>query len=211
VDARARSVERSGGPGIVGPVNDEGAAAEAAASRASAAWLLAPALAGAAVAIAIGVYGNEHDPTGESIFTLVFTKTIIMKAWFATAAIGLALFQLLSALHLFGKLPARGAAPPWLGTAHRVSGTIAFLISLPVAYHCLWALGFQDTDSRVLAHSLAGCFFYGAFVAKVIVVRSRRLPGYALPIAGGLLFSGLVTVWLTSALWFFRTSGFPSF
>jgi hypothetical protein len=28
-----------------------------------------------------------------------------------------------------------------------------------------------------------------------------------IPIAGGLVFFGLVFVWLTSALWFFETSG----
>jgi hypothetical protein len=33
----------------------------------------------------------------------------------------------------------------------------------------------------------------------------------ALPVAGGMLFTGLVVVWLTSALWFFREFGFPSF
>jgi hypothetical protein len=37
--------------------------------------------------------------------------------------------------------------PAWLGTAHRLTGTLAFLLTLPVAYHCLWALGFQDFDS----------------------------------------------------------------
>jgi len=88
---------------------------------------------------------------------------------------------------------------------------ILLLIALPVAYHCLWALGFQDTDSRVMWHSIAGCFFFGAFAAKVIVVETNNLPRLALPIAGGLLFSALVVVWLTSALWFFREFGFPSF
>jgi hypothetical protein len=177
----------------------------------SPARLLIPLVAGAAVALAIGIYGREHDPTGSSYFSLVFTETINMKAWLATAAVVLALFQLLSALRLFGKLPVPGTAPGWLGTAHRLSGALAVAISIPVAYHCVWALGFQDTDTRVLVHSLAGCFFYGAFVAKVVVVRSSRLPGAALPVAGGLLFTGFIVVWLTSALWFFREFGFPEF
>jgi hypothetical protein len=63
----------------------------------------------------------------------------------------------------------------------------------------------------VLVHSIAGCFFYGAFAAKVTVVESKRLPGFALPLAGGVLFSALVVVWFTSGLWFFREFGFPSF
>jgi hypothetical protein len=109
---------------------------------------------------------------------------------------------------MYGRLPV-GAAPSGLGHVHRISGRLAFLVSLPVAYHCLYQLGFQDTTGRVLAHSLLGCAFYGAFAAKVVVVRSQRLPGIALPVAGGLVFSLLVAVWLTSGLWYIDESGFP--
>jgi len=94
---------------------------------------------------------------------------------------------------------------------HRLTGTLAFLLTIPVAYHCLWALGFQDTTDRALAHSIAGCFFFGAFTTKVLVVQVRGLPGWSLPLVGGALFVGLSVVWLTSALWFFREFGFPSF
>src|ERR671920_2109966 len=104
--------------------------------------------------------------------------------------------QVTTALWIFGKLP--GRAPDWAGGLHRISGRLAFLLSLPVAYHCLWSLGFQDTDTRVLAHSLLGCAFYGAFAAKVVIVRARSLPGIALPVAGGVLFTVLISVWLTS-------------
>ena len=79
------------------------------------------------------------------------------------------------------------------------------MLSLPVAYHCVFVLGFQEASARTLAHSLLGCFFYGAFAAKVVVVRSKRLPGWTLPLAGGLLFTALIALWLTSSLWFFRT------
>ncbi|MDA0256123.1 MAG: DUF6529 family protein [Chloroflexi bacterium] len=173
--------------------------------------LLGPLLAGAAVALALGVYGNVHDPSGERIFHLFFTGTINLKVWFATGAAVLALFQVGSSLWLYRRLPRAGAAPAWLGPVHRLSGAAAFALTLPVAYHCLWALGFQDTDSRRLVHSAAGVFFYGALTAKIIVVHSRSLPGWALPIAGGLLFSVLVTVWYTSAFWYFRTIDFPAF
>ena len=85
-----------------------------------------------------------------------------------------------------------------------------FGFSLPVAYHCLWSLGFQSTTTRVLLHSILGCMFYGAFAAKVLIVRSRGLPGWALPVAGGMTFATLVLVWLTSALWLIDKHGFPS-
>ena len=74
-------------------------------NRASSAKLLIPLLIGAAVALGLGIYGNEHDPTGRSIFSLVFTKTINMKAWFATAAGVVALFQAVSELSIYRVVP----------------------------------------------------------------------------------------------------------
>ena len=52
--------------------------------------------------------------------------------------------------------------------------------------------------------------FYGAFAAKVLIVRSHNLPRSALPIAGGLVFSVFVYVWIFSGLWYIHHSGFPS-
>ena len=59
----------------------------------------------------------------------------------------------------------------------------------------------------MLAHSLIGCAVYGAFAAKVLIVRLHRFPGWVLPTAGGLLFSTLIAVWYTSAVWFFDQVG----
>lgn len=165
-------------------------------------------LAGAAVAVLLGVYGRAHDPTGEEFATLFFDNQINMKAWFATAAVLSVLVQITSALRLYGKIGS-GRPPSWLGDLHRLSGTVAFTLTLPVAYHCLWSLGF-DADiglNRVFVHSIAGCLFYGAMVSKVLVVRSKGLPGWTLPLVGGVIFVGLVLAWLTSAFWFFDTQG----
>jgi hypothetical protein len=175
--------------------------------RAGARLLLAGVL-GALVALSLGLYGHLHDPASDLSISLGFTDTITMKVWLATAAVLFAVIQLASALWIYGRLPL-GAAPAWLGSAHRISGRLAFLLSLPVAYSCLYSLAFQDASARVLAHSILGCAFYGAFAAKVVLVRSRSLPGFALPLAGGLLFSILVAVWMTSGLWFISENGLP--
>jgi hypothetical protein len=177
------------------------------AGRPASTKLLGAAALGAAVALTLGVYGNVHDPSQRLSITLFFASTIAMKVWLASVALAFAVVQVSTALWVYGKLPWK--APPWAADLHRISGRLAFVISLPVAYHCLWSLGFQDTDARVLAHSLLGCTFYGAFAAKVTIVRSRGLPGIALPLAGGLVFSVLVAVWLTSALWFIGQQGWP--
>ena len=183
-------------------------AATAPPADAGARLLLAGAL-GALVAVALGIYGNVHDPANDLAITLGFRDTITMKVWLASAAVLLAVAQLLSALWMYGRLPL-GAAPDWIGGTHRISGRLAFLLSLPVAYHCLYQLAFQDSSARVLAHSLLGCTFYGAFATKITIVRSRGLPSIALPLAGGLLFTVLIAVWLTSGLWFVSEHGVPA-
>ena len=143
------------------------------------------------MAVALGVYGRVHDPSQKLVFTLFFSSTIAMKVWFATVALAFAVVQVMT--RAVALREAAVARADWLGSAHRMSGRLAFIISLPVAYHCLWSLGFQDTNTRVLAHSLLGCAFYGAFAAKVLIVRSRGLPGLGAPVAGGLVFAVLVS------------------
>jgi hypothetical protein len=178
-------------------------------ARIGGAGILAAGAMGAVVAIALGLYANAHDPQTDLSITLGFADTITMKVWLSSVSVLFALGQVFSALWMYGKLPI-ASRPSWLADAHRISGRLAFLISLPVAYHCLYQLAFQDTTTRVLLHSLLGCLFYGAFATKVVVVRSHNLPGIALPVAGGLLFSTLIGVWLTSGLWFISENGWPS-
>ena len=113
--------------------------------------------------------------------------------------------QLVSALIMYGRIPVR--APSWIGGLHRWSGRVAVLLTVPVAVHCLYALGFQAGEPRVLVHSLFGCFFYGAFAAKMVLVSRDGAPKWALPLFGGLVFTVLTTIWLTSSVWFFGTSG----
>jgi hypothetical protein len=81
------------------------------------------------------------------------------------------------------------------------------LVTVPVAVHCLYALGLQYGEPRVLVHSIAGCFFYGAFTAKMLQLGSPGAPRWSLPVLGGSVFTALVTLWLTSSVWFFTTSG----
>jgi len=138
-------------------------------------------------------------------FHLFFSDTIHMKAWLATGAIVFALFQLLSAARLFELFHCAPAGHFW-GRMHRMSGYLAILLTLPVAYHCTFLLGFETTSPRVAIHSILGSAFYGAFLVKVILVRSRGFPGWALPVAGGLLFAILAGLWLTSSLYLFSSS-----
>jgi hypothetical protein len=60
----------------------------------------------------------------------------------------------------------------------------------------------------VIAHSVLGCIFYGAFVTKMLcLVRREAMPKWVLPVMGGVVFVSLVALWATSALWLFATKG----
>ena len=164
-------------------------------------WVLVPLLAFALFSLTAGLLA-AHDPRSKGYFRLFFSDPIHLKAGFATCAGVLACFQLFTAAWIFRKLPWR--KPGWVNPAHRWSGRLAFAFTLPVAYHCIFKLGFQDPDGRVLAHSLLGCAVYGAFASKVTIVRLHRFPRPVLPLAGGLLFGVLIAVWYTSAVWLYR-------
>ncbi len=165
---------------------------------------------GGLVSLSLGTYGRIHTPTGQGITSLGFSAVLPMKAWLATGAASLVIVQIISALWMWGRLPGAGSAPRWISQVHRWTGTTAFLLTLPVAYHCLWALGFRDSTPRVLAHSLLGCAFYGIFTTKMLVLHSKRMPGWTLPLMGALLASVLTAIWMTSSLWYFQNFGFPA-
>jgi Family of unknown function (DUF6529) len=150
----------------------------------------------------------DVSETYTDLVTAVFSTTIAAKAWLATAALALAVVQVTTAARIYGRLnflPERGLA---VSRLHRWSGRLAFLFTLPVFFHCVTILGWQTPDTRVAAHSMLGTFVYGVFAAKVLIVRDRSLPGWALPVAGVTLASVLGLLWLTSSLWYFTSVRF---
>jgi hypothetical protein len=172
----------------------------------STAKLVVPCVIGALVALTLGIYGRLHSPTGIAVNIAGFSSPGYVKSWLATGATVLAIVQVVSALVMYGKIP-RVTAPSWIGTLHRWSGRIAFLLAVPVAVHCLYALGFQNYSTRVLLHSIFGCLFFGAFTVKMLILPKKGLPGWVLPFWGAVVFTALVLIWLTSAYWFFSTFG----
>jgi hypothetical protein len=188
-------------------VADVAVAQEQTTSSGTKALLVAVAV-GAAVAVALGAYANAHEPAGQALFTLWFSGTINMKAWFTTAAMVLVLVQVARPVDV-QKQAGRHLGSP----IHRLVGLAAFLLVLPVAYHCLWSLGLESDPDRTrrFVHSILGCAFFGAFTVKVLAVRSAVMPSWALPVVGGVVFATLTGLWATSSLWFFQNVGFPSF
>jgi hypothetical protein len=163
------------------------------------------------VTVALIIIGRVHTPNYYfSLFGSPY-DALRRKSLLATIVLGAAIVQVLLALWIYRKLPGIGAAPRPVRLSHRIIGAAAFLLTIPIAIHCLIAYGVQFTDLRRTVHSLAGCFFYGAFTAKVLIVRSRRLPGWALPVAGGTLAVLIVVLWYTSAVYYYNNFSLPGF
>src|SRR3954471_13722466 len=136
--------------------------------------------------------------------TSVFSSAIAGKAWFATAAVVLAIVQGSTGARIVGKLQPVIALPhPLVKAIHRWSGRLAFLCTLPVAFHCIFILGFRTTDTRVLIHSIAGSVVFGVFAVKIFFVHDSAHPRWTLPVVGGTLFGVLMTLWATGSLWYF--------
>ncbi|MFJ4755839.1 MULTISPECIES: DUF6529 family protein [Streptomyces] len=163
------------------------------------------------VAVGLGIWfvgrGLTPDPNS-SLFGARYNEAMELKARLGSALLGLALVQLLLAAWMYGLLPGSKSAPRAVPLAHRVTGLLAFLLSVPIAYQCLSAYGVETTSPRVAIHSVTGCVLYGAFAAKVLVVRTHRFPGWTLPLVGGLLFCAIALLWYTAALW--QLNGFDT-
>ena len=151
----------------------------------------------------------DVSSTYADIVETVFSSTIAAKAWLASGA--LALVQVLTASRMWGKL--QGIVRLSFATSKHIhiwSGRLAVLLTLPVFFHCVTMLGFQTPDARVAAHSVVGSFVYGVLAAKLLVIRhkSRNYPHWVLPVLGGSLAAVLMTLWLTSSLWYLTTVRF---
>jgi hypothetical protein len=161
-------------------------------------WALLP----LAVSGGLYWYGRVHTPDyTNAFFGNQGDDANRLKAQLGTALLGLALIQLGLGLWIYGRVPGLNAAPASVRLTHRLVGLGAFLLSLPIAQHCITTYGVVLTDTRRTLHSLCGCFLYGAFVAKVIVVRHRNLPGWVVPAVGGLLVVLIFLLWYSAALW----------
>ena len=138
------------------------------------------------------------------LVTSVFSTPIAFKAWFASAALVFAVIQVLTGARIFGKLTGIvPVPPPRVNRIHRWSGRLAILCTIPVAFHCIFILGFQTGSPRVLIHSVLGTFVYGVLAVKLFFVHDRDHPRWTLPLVGGTLFTVLALLWSTSSLWYF--------
>lgn len=125
-------------------------------------WLAVPLVVFALITLTVGLVARRtvREPYSTPFFHLFFRDTLDMKAWLVTAALVLGVGQLLTAARIYELLrfPSKGSL---YQVVHRWSGRAAVVLTLPVAYHCVFLLGFDTHSPRVLIHSLLGSAFYG--------------------------------------------------
>ena len=88
----------------------------------------------------------------------------------------------------------------WLSTSW--SGRPAVLISVPVAVQCLVCPGLPDlrrSGDRTLTIRL---FLLWSLCFKMLILTRDDSPKWALPLAGGLVLTGVTALWVTGGLSF---------
>jgi hypothetical protein len=197
------------------PSGESGTSVQTREKRPNPLLLLIPLILLALVSATVGIYASRTvTPTyATPFFQLFFSDVIHMKVWLTTGAILLACAQLLTAARIYEKFH---FPPPgrFYNFVHRWSGRAAIALSLPVAYHCIFLLGYaaiRHDDpfqfARTVTHATLGTIVYGVFLGKLFIVRASGLPGWLLPLAGATLFTILLGLWITSSLWFFTVAG----
>jgi hypothetical protein len=163
---------------------------------------------GALVTVSVGFLERHlaNSPHPISYFHLFFSDPLYMKAWLASSALVLSFGQLITAAGMYG-LFRISTATRFYQVTHRWSGRVAIALTLPVAFNCLFDLGVYPVDMRTMIHSILGAFIYGIFVAKFLIIRVERAPGWLLPILGSALFATVLGLWITSAYWLFSLYG----
>jgi uncharacterized protein DUF6529 len=103
----------------------------------------------ALITLTVGLVATAtvREPYATSFFHPFFSDVLQMKAWLVTAAVVLACGQLLTAARIYELLgfPPKGR---FYHVVHRWSGRATIVLTLPVAYHCIFLLGFSANSPR---------------------------------------------------------------
>ena len=166
---------------------------------------------GVGVAAALYLIGTQAAPhVTPADYERSLTDVVPLKSWLATGLRAGENEQAGLALWIYGKLPRVDAAERRVVRIHRGVGVLAVALSIPIALHCVITYGVHtNLSARVAIHSIAGCFLYGAIVAKLLVIRLGRFPRWVLPVAGGTLVTLVAVLWYTAALWYFNGQSLP--
>ena len=123
--------------------------------------------AGTAVALALGAYSVLHEPTRRDFVLYGFESAASWKSALTLVVAVLFVAQAALGFKLAGMLGFRVPTRAGLAELRRLVATLAVGFSVPVAFHCVWVLGFRSDSSAVTLHSILGCVAYGCVVAAL--------------------------------------------
>ncbi len=122
---------------------------------------------GAAVAVALGGYSVVHEPTGRDFVLYGFASSASWKSALTLAVAVLLVAQAALGIKLAQLFGLGATSRLWLWDLRRLLATLAVGLSLPVAFHCVWVLGFRSDSPLITAHSILGSVAYGCVVAAL--------------------------------------------
>ena len=131
---------------------------------------------GAAVSVALGAFSVVHEPTGRDFVLYGFDSATGWKNALTLVVAVLLIAQAAIGFKLAGLLGLRATTRPWLLELRRLIATLAVGFSLPIAFHCVWVLGFGDDSPLIALHSILGCIAYGCVVAALWPDHRKRAP-----------------------------------
>ena len=119
-----------------------------------------------------------------------------VKVVLATVVVALAVYQLVLAAVVYGRVRPTFLEGRIAGLVHRASGRAIAAITAVVAVMCIAVFGY---DLEYAAHVLAATALLSVLALKIVVVRRGGSFGRYLPIFGLTVFTLFVITWATSA------------
>lgn len=123
---------------------------------------------------------------------------LLWKVVLATVVFALAGLQVAMAARFWGVAPAMPVSGGTAVKVHRVSGRVALLLAVVVAFSCLVGPAGPTSPTRVLLHSTFGALAFVVLTAKFAVLKVARRGDKYLPLLGSLLFLTFGAIWATS-------------
>ena len=124
-----------------------------------------------------------------------------IKALGSTVVAVLALSQVYTMESVMGHMPRGRFKMRDLMRVHRISGRIAIVLAVLIAYFCMVDVGAPSSPLRVATHVIFGSTAFVLLAVKFALIRFRRERAYELaPWLGRVIAACFVVIWITSGL-----------
>ena len=123
---------------------------------------------------------------------------LLWKVILATIVIALAGLQVAMAAGFYEVASLPGIGPGTAARVHRISGRIALILAVVVAYTCLAGPAGPTSPTRVVLHSVFGTLVFVLLAVKFSLLKLTRAGGRAIPYVGIALFLTFGAIWATS-------------